>query len=55
MLSKFPNERGTITMQVIKLRLYLYRHSADTKYNHFELGCKETAADTTPLKLKIKK
>ena len=39
----------------MKLRLYLYRHSADTKYNHFELVCEETAADTIPLKLKIRK
>ena len=30
-------------------------NSAKTKYNHFELACKETAADTIPLKPKIKK
>ena len=30
-------------------------NSAKTKYNHFELACKEIAADTIPLKPKIKK
>ena len=41
MLSKFPNVRDTRTMQVMKLRFYWYRHSANTKYNHFELVCKQ--------------
>lgn len=30
-------------------------NSTNTKYNYFELACKETAADTIPLRPKIKK